>query len=198
VWKLTYADPTETANELMSLFQDQNNGASTPVQFGGRGGRGGGGGGGRGGGFGAFGGGFNPFAALAGAQNAGANSQQSRIKKRNQLVAVADPRTTSIAVLATTDLLNQIDSMIKDLDQPGKHMSVAVIPVNNANANEVLQALQDTVGATSSRSSSRSTQNDIFQQRQLQNIQSMNNNNNVFGGSTGGGGRRGGTGAGGF
>jgi hypothetical protein len=58
--------------------------------------------------------------------------------------------------------------------------------------------LQDTVGATSSRRSSRSTQNDIFQQRQLQNIQSMNNNNNVFGGSTGGGGRRGGTGAGGF
>jgi type II secretory pathway component GspD/PulD (secretin) len=200
VWKLTYADPTETATELMNLFQDQNNGASTPVQFGGRGGRGGGGGGRGGiGGFGGFGGAFNPFAGFGGGQNAGGNSQQSRVKKRNQLVAVADPRTTSIAVLATKDLLDQIDSMIKDLDQPGKHMIVTVIPVNNGNAPDVLQALQDTVGATSSRNNRNNSQTDALTSRIQTGIQNMNNNNNVFGGNSGaGGGRRGGTGVGGF
>jgi hypothetical protein len=76
---------------------------------------------------------------------------------------------------------------------------MAVIDIYNANGAEVLQALQDTVGSTTSRNNSRSTQNDIFQQRQLQNIQNMNNNNNIFGGNSGvGGGRRGGTGIGGF
>lgn len=191
VWKLNYADPNDMATLLTGLFSDQNNGASTPVQFGGRGGRGGG----RGGGFGGF-GGFNPFAAAFGNQNA--NSQQSRIRKRNQVVAVPDPRTSSVAVLATQDLLDQIDGMINVLDQPGKRMNMAVIQVHNANPNDVLQALQDTVGANSRVNSRNNTQTDPFANRVQQNIQNQNNNNNIFGGNTGVGGRRGGTGIGGF
>jgi type II secretory pathway component GspD/PulD (secretin) len=197
IWKLNYADPNDVATLLMGLFSDQNNGASTPVQFGGRGGRGGGGGGrGGGAGFGGF-GGFNPFAAFAGGQNANANSQQSRIRKRNQVVAVADPRTSSVAVLATTDLLVQINDMIGELDQPGKKMSVAVIPIENTNPNDVVQALQDTVGANSRNNNRNNTQNDPFTARQVQNIQNYNQNNNIFGGSSGLGGRRGGSGLGG-
>jgi hypothetical protein len=74
-----------------------------------------------------------------------------------------------------------------------------VIPVNNGNAPDVLQALQDTVGATSSRNNRNNSQTDALTSRIQTGIQNMNNNNNVFGGNSGaGGGRRGGTGVGGF
>ncbi len=198
VWKLRSADPTEMANLLTGLFQDQSGGAS-PIQFGrggrgggGFGGRGGGGFGGRGGGFGGFGGGFGGLAAAFGGQN-NANPQQSRIRKRNQVVAVADPRTSSVVVTATKDLLDQIDGMIKELDQPGKQTSIAVIPVSNGNVYDILQALQDTVGANTSRT--RNSQTDPFATRIQQNNQNMNST--TFG-NTGGTGRRGGGGGTGF
>ncbi|HKS35930.1 MAG TPA: secretin N-terminal domain-containing protein, partial [Verrucomicrobiae bacterium] len=96
VFHLDHADPTELATLLSGLFPDQS-GATAPIRFGNRGGRGGGGaGGGRGGpGF----GGPGAFLAAAMGANAGAgNSQQDRIKKRNQVVAVADARTSSVVV----------------------------------------------------------------------------------------------------
>jgi hypothetical protein len=67
-----------------------------------------------------------------------------------------------------------------------------VIPIVNGNASEIMQALQDTVGANTSRNN-RNTQTDPFATRIQQNNQ--NNNNNAFGTGTGTrGGNRGGGG----
>ncbi|HXT39713.1 MAG TPA: secretin N-terminal domain-containing protein, partial [Candidatus Angelobacter sp.] len=182
VFHLDYADPTDMATLLSGLFPDQNS-ASAPIRFGNRGGAGGGGGrfGGRGGG-GGFGGGPGGFFAAALAANSGnGNPQQDRIKKRNQVVAVADARTSSVVVTATRDLMGQIEEMVTQLDKPGKKQRMTVIPVINGNATEIMQALQDTVGANTSRNT-RNTQNDPFATRIQQN---QNNNNTAFGGGTG-------------
>jgi hypothetical protein len=58
---------------------------------------------------------------------------------------------------------------------------MAVIPVINGNPNDIMQALQDTVGANSSRNN-RNTQTDPFASRIQQNSQ---NNTGSFGTGTG-------------
>ena len=187
VFKLQYADPTEMANLLTGLFPDQSGTAQSPIRFGNRGGRGGFGGFGGVGGFrgggGGPGGGFNPFAAAfqAGA-NTGGNAQTDRIKKRNQVVAVADARTSSVVVTATRDLMEQISEMVDQLDLPGKAQRMVVIPINHEDPSSVLQVLQDTVGANSSRSSRNSTTSP-FENRVQQNQNNMYNNNSSFGNS---------------
>lgn len=181
VFRLRHADPSETATLLTSLFPDQTGTAQAPIRFGNRGG------GGRGGfpGFGGF------AAAFGGGGNnaAGGNSQADRIKKRNQVVAVADARTSSVVVTATRDLMEQITEMVVQLDQPGKQQKMEVIRISNADPNEVLSVLQDTVGATTSRNS-RNSQNSPFQQR----IQQNQNNNTGTGSSFGTGNRNTGVG----
>jgi len=191
VFHLEHADPTEMATLLSGLFPDQSS-ATAPIRFGNRGGRGGGGPGG-GGGRGGFGGPGAFFAAALGANSGTGNSQQDRIKKRNQVVAVADARTSSVVVTATRDLMSQIEEMVTQLDKPGKLQRMAVIPIVNGNANDILQALQDTVGANTSRNN-RNTQTDPLATRIQQNNQ--NNNTTTFGtGNTGNrGGNRGGGG----
>ncbi len=211
VFHLQHADPTEMANLLTGLFPDQNNAnAQVPVRFGGRGGGLGGGRGGFGGGFGGggrggFGGGFAPFAAAFGGNQAGAtgNPQNERIKKRTQVVAVPDPRTSSVVVTATKDLMEQISDMIKELDfKSDKEQTVKVIHLNNADAQAILPVLQDmfqnnTTAGRNSRTSS--TQTSPLQNRIQQN---QNNSSTTGTGSlgngmgTGQGGNRGGSGGG--
>ncbi len=152
VFHLQYADPTETATLLTSLFPDQSNTAQAPLRFGGRGGLGGFGGvggvggGGRGRG---FCGGFWPFGGGGGGggpaqTTGGANSQSERIKKRAQVVAVADARTSSVVVTATKDLMDQIADMIKELDfKSDKELTVKVFSVHNADVQELLGSLQN-------------------------------------------------------
>lgn len=178
VFHLAHADPTEMATLLSGLFPDQSS-ATAPIRFGNRGGRGGGGGPGGGGGRGGFGGPGAFFAAALGANSGTGNAQQDRIKKRNQVVAVADARTSSVVVTATRDLMSQIEEMVVQLDKPGKLQRMAVIPIVNGNPNDILQALQDTVGVNTSRNN-RNTQTDPFATRIQQNNQ--NNNNTTFGG----------------
>jgi hypothetical protein len=194
VFKLRYADPSEMATLLAGLFPDQS-GATAPIRFGNRGG---GGGGFNRGGFG--GGGFNPFAAAfgGGGNAASGTPQNDRIKKRNQVVAVADGRTSSVVVTATKDLMEQITEMVEQLDNPGKAQHMAVIHINNSDPSEVLSVLQDTVGASSSRNS-RNSQSSPFQTRIQQNQNSSGSsstgtgrsslgNNSSLGGSQRGGG----------
>jgi len=180
VFHLINADPTEMATLLSGLFPDQNT-ASAPIRIGGRGNRGGGRGG--------FGGPGGFFAAALAGNSGNANPQQDRIKKRNQVVAVADARTSSVVVTATRDLMTQIEEMVTELDKPGKQQRMAVIPVINGNANDIMQALQDTVGVNTSRNN-RNTQTDPFTTRIQQNNQ--NNVNSTFGNNTGSRGNRGG------
>lgn len=171
VFHLQYADPTEMASLLTSLFPDQSSGAQAPFRFNrGRGGRGGPG---------AF------FAAMASANAGAGNSVQDRIKKRNQVMAVADERTSSLVVTATSDLMDQITEMVAQLDHPSpKSQRVAVIPIHNGDSQAILQSLQDTFGNSNTRNRTTSTQNDPFQYR-LQ--QSLQNNGNTIGTGMGAG-----------
>lgn len=183
VFALHYADPSEMATLLSGLFPDQTGAAQAPIRFGSRSGRS----------FGGF-----PFGGFGGGNggSSGGGSQTDRIKKRNQVVAVPDARTSSVVVTATKDLMEQISEMIEQLDNPGKAQRMEVIRINNADANEVLSVLQDTVGATTSRNS-RNNQNSPFQTRiqQSQNesssnsSRSSNRSSRTSSGSLGGSGR---------
>jgi general secretion pathway protein D len=152
VFHLKHHDPTEIANLLTGLFSGQGNtsGSQTPIRFGGPGG-----------GFGGFGGGgFGGFAARAAAAQAAAstpaNGQAARIKKRQEVVAVADPRTSSVAVTASKDLMDQIAKMIEQLDQDSPRVPhVSVVHLENADPQQVQQVLQDMFQSSqTSRSSS--------------------------------------------
>jgi type II secretory pathway component GspD/PulD (secretin) len=172
VFHLDFADPTEMAALLGSLFSDTGTSGTsqTPVQFGGRGGfrdffRGGGGGGG---------------------DTSGGNSQNQRIKKRTKVTAVADPRTSSVVVTATSGLMSQIEEMVKQLDaNPAKKQKVYVYQVNPGDVGQVQQVLEDMFETTSNnRNSGRnsSQQNNVLQNRANQNQTTGNSgNNSAFG-----------------
>ena len=159
VFHLKHHDPTEIANLLTGLFSGQSNtgGSQTPIRFGGPGGFGGGG-------FGGFGGGG--FAARAAAAQAAANNpangQAARIKKRQEVVAVADPRTSSVAVTASKDMMEQIASMVEQLDQDSPRVPhVTVVHLENADPQQVQQVLQDMFQSQTSTRSSQTQQSPL-------------------------------------
>lgn len=178
VFHLEFADPTEMATLLSSLFSDTGSTGSsqTPVQFGG--GRGGGG---------------NPFSRMfgAGGSDSGGNSQNQRIKKRAKVTAVADPRTSSVIVSATSGLISQIEEMIKQLDaNPAKKQKVHVYQVNPGDVQQVQQVLEDmfetTTGNNRNNNRNSASQNNVLQNRATQNQQSgSSGNSNTRTGGTG-------------
>jgi len=144
---------------LTSLFSGQGttSGTQTPIRFGGPGGGPGGFGGFGGGGFGPGGGFAAAVRQAAAAANNPANAQAARIKKRQEVVAVADPRTSSVAVTASRDMMDQIAKMIEQLDQDSPRVPhVSVVHLENADPVQVEQVLQDMFQTTPN---SRSTQN---------------------------------------
>ena len=158
VFKLQFADPTEMATLLTSLFSDSGSSGSsqTPVQFGGRGGGGGGP-------FGRFFGGGG-----GGGDSSSGNAQTQRIKKRAKVSAVADARTASVIVSATSGLMSQIEEMVKQLDaNPAKKQKVYVYQVNPGDVAQVQQVLEDMFASSSS--SSRNSRNSSLQNNVLQN-----------------------------
>jgi general secretion pathway protein D len=184
VFRLNYADPTELSDLLVNLFPDdsRSGGSSSPVQFGGFGGlrsffRGGGGGGGPGGG---------------GAAGGGSNNQNQRIKKRARVVAVPDPRTSSVAVSAARDLMDQIEGVVTELDSnPAKVKKVKVFKVENADAQQVMQLLQDTFTGTGQSSQRTANQNSALTTRGSQQSTSQGATGTRTGGSSRGGGASG-------
>ncbi len=173
VFRLEYADPTEMATLLTSLFADSGgaSGSSTTPQFGGgRGGfrdffRGGGGGG--------------------GGESSGGTSQNQRIKKRTKVTAVADARTSSVVVSATSGLMSQIAEMVKQLDaNPAKKQKVYVYEVNPGDVAQVQQVLEDMFASTSSNSrnnSRNSSSQSALQNRANQNQTTTSSGNTGFG-----------------
>src|SRR5208283_3458847 len=128
VFRLKYASPSDVASELGSIFPTSGTSGGqvqTPFRFGG-------GGGGPGG----FGGGGGPggfFARMAAASAGGGNSSQnSRVQKQTQVLAVADPRTSSVIVTASKDLMVEIEGMMTQLDVPSaRDQKVFVYHMNN-------------------------------------------------------------------
>ncbi len=121
VFQLVNADPLDLADQLAQLFPDDTRSGTDQNQnarfrfFGGR-----------------FGGGNNEAATT------------DRMKKKGRVLAVPDPRTSSLVVSAASELMPQIAQMIEKLDsiKAGGRV-VKVIDLRNADPQDVYQTLQD-------------------------------------------------------
>ena len=188
VFHLTHASPTDVASELGQIFPTSGTSGGqvqTPFRFGGGGG-GMGGGGGPGGFFGRM------MAATAAGSTGG--SQNSRIQKQTQVVAVADPRTSSVIVTASKDLMQEIAGMMEQLDVPSdRDQGVYVFQMKNGDPQQALTVLQNMFQSSStsrSGTSSSSSQNSALQQRAVNGTTTMGTTSTttgIGGTSTGGG-----------
>ena len=188
VFHLTHASPTDVASELGQIFPTSGTSGSqvqTPFRFGGGGG-GMGGGGGPGGFFGRM------MAATAAGSTGG--SQNTRIQKQTQVVAVADPRTSSVVVTASKDLMQEIAGMMEQLDVPSdRDQGVYVFQMKNGDPQQALTVLQNMFQSSStsrSGTSSSSSQNSALQQRAVNGTTTMGTTSTttgIGGTSTGGG-----------
>ena len=170
VFHLTHASPTDVASELGQIFPTSGTSGSqvqTPFRFGGGGG-GMGGGGGPGGFFGRM------MAATAAGSTGG--SQNTRIQKQTQVVAVADPRTSSVVVTASKDLMQEIAGMMEQLDVPSdRDQGVYVFQMKNGDPQQALTVLQNMFqsSSTSRSGTSSSSQNSALQQRAVNGTTTM-------------------------
>lgn len=119
VFHLLNADPSELADQLATLFPDDTRTGANQNQ--------------------GFGGGFRFFG--------GRNTQTTpsdRMKKKGRVLAVPDPRTSSLLVSAAGDLMPQIAEMIAQLDaSAAKKEVVKVFDLQNADPQDVNQVMQD-------------------------------------------------------
>ena len=183
VFRLVNADPSETADQLAQLFPDPttaNSGSSqnsmTPFFFRGGGGR--------------RGGSTTPTA-----------NDSDRAKKLGRVLAVPDPRTSSIIVMASKTLMPQISDMIKELDSDkGRKEVVGFFDLQNADPQDVQSTLQDLFNRNT-RMNNNNNQNTMLGQNNPLNKRALNaastagNTTSGFGGTS----SRGGTGgSGGF
>ena len=179
VFRLVNADPSEMADQLAQLFPEEttannnNQNNNAPFFFRGRGGFGG------------------------GAGNTSTDPSQ-HMKKMGKVLAVPDPRTSSIIVTASKTLMPQIADMIAELDSDrGKREVVSYFELQNADPQDVYQNLQDLFNRSTVRMQNNNNQNTFLgrnnplTQRQTQNQQS------TTGSSTTGFGTSSGTGTGG-
>jgi general secretion pathway protein D len=187
VFHLKYASPADVAAELTSVFPSSTSGSSTqsPISF-----RGGGGPGGffsrmMGGGFG-------------GGNSGGSSSSNDRVKKATQVNAVADSRIQAVIVTAPKDLMDQIASMMTDLDVPStRDQKVYVFHMNNGDPQQAAQVLQNMfqTSGTSRSGTSSSSQNSALMQRAQNNATTTSTTSggtsSSIGGTIGGGGRAG-------
>ena len=179
VFHLANADPVETAALFAQLFPDDSKTADqnqAAVRF-------------RGG----FGGGFFGQGNAATTQTPASD----RMKKKGQVIAVPDQRTSSVIISAAGDLMPQIAAMIEQLDgNSSRKQSVYVIPLENAEVTDVLPVLKDMFNkeATTQRnnSSSQSGQNDALTSRTTRNNQGTTTGSMGRGTGVGGGGGAGG------
>lgn len=178
VFRLHNADPMEMADLFAELFPDETNSRNGNQNQGGFQ-------------FGGFRGG--PFGGGNNRNNQNASSE--RQKKKGRVSAVADQRTSSLIVSAASELMPQIEEMIKQLDQPAKQQKVFVYSLENADVDQVQQILRDMFERSGS-SANRNSQNQgsALQNRSRNNQQGSTTsggvgNNGGFGGQGGGGGQ---------
>jgi general secretion pathway protein D len=192
VFHLTHASPADVASELSQIFPTSGTSGGqvqTPFRFGGGAGGPGGGGGGPGG----F---FQRMMTANAAGNTG-NSQNSRIQKQTQVVAVADQRTSSVVVTASKDLMQEIAGMMEQLDVPSdRDQGVFVFQMKNGDPQQAVQVLQNMFqsSSTSRSGTSSSSQNSALQQRAVNATTTMGTTTTTTG--IGGTGNSGGVGSG--
>jgi type II secretory pathway component GspD/PulD (secretin) len=183
VFHMNHASPADVANELSQIFPTSSTSSGqtqSPFRFGG-----GGGGGGPGG--------FFQRMMAANAGGGTGNTQNSRIQKQTQVVAVADPRTSSVIVTASKDLMQEIAGMMEQLDVPSdRDQNVYVFQMKNGDPQQALTVLQNMFqsSSTSRSGTSSSSQNSALQQRAVNGTTTMGSTTTttgIGGTSTGGG-----------
>lgn len=156
VFRLTNADPSEMADQLSQLFPDDtstanNQNNNVPFFFRGRGGP------------------------------ANQSTQPSdRMKKMGKVLAVPDPRTSSLIITASKTIMPQIAEMIAELDSDrGKREVVSYFELENADPADVYQNLQDLFNRSTVRMQNNNNQNTFLGrnnpliQRETQNQQAL-------------------------
>ncbi len=140
VFRLVNADASEVADQLATLFPDptaSNTGNQGPMAFFFRGGRGG--------------------------NNTSTANTSERMKKMGRVLAVPDPRTSSIIVLASKTMMPQIADMIAELDSnKGRKEVVGVFDLQNADPQDVYNNLQDLFNRTTVRQNNSANQNPMM------------------------------------
>jgi general secretion pathway protein D len=148
VFVLKHADATETASMLASLFpgaSSSTDASQSPFQFGGAGGFG-----------------------FGGAAATGTSTTPSPYaKKMGDVLAVPDPRTQSLVVSASKDVMPQIEEMVTELDNdPSGKTGTHVLTLNNAEVMDAMQILQDLYPQGQTSASQNNTQNNFLLSRQ--------------------------------
>jgi hypothetical protein len=129
-----------------------------------------------------------------GATATGANSE--RAKKMGRVLAVPDPRTSSLIITASKTLMPQIADMIAELDaDKGRKEVVGYYDLQNADPQDVFNNLQDLFNRTSVRAQNNNQnalmgQNNPLSQRVRQSASNIGSTSSSFGSSIGGGGSR--------
>ncbi len=141
VFPLRYADATELAQEITNIFQQQNQTTQTnqpQVRF-----------------FGGFGGRFGGRGGQNNQNNpANANAGRRTIQE-NTVLAIADVRTNSVVVRAASELMPQVEQMVRGLDEdPARVPTVQVYKLENADPEQVAAILQGVINGESSTSNS--------------------------------------------
>lgn len=133
VFKLKHADAVETAELLNNLFPDESStsDAAKQSQSGSRGGF------------------FSAMLAASrggGGNNGGSSEESNRLKLMGRVNAQPEPRTGSVVVTAAKDLMPEIETMIKELDDnPAKVVKAHVISLVNADPYDVQTILSDVI-----------------------------------------------------
>jgi general secretion pathway protein D len=165
VFTLKNADPQELADQLALLFPDESRnatGANQQQRF-----RFGGSGRGRG--------------------AAAAASPSQRVLKQSRVLAVADPRTSSLIVSAAGELMPQIERMVEQLDSSAaRKQKVFVYSLKNADPQQAAIIMQEMFQRTTTANRNLQNQNSALSSRVQANNQQISTgqaNNTGFGGT---------------
>jgi general secretion pathway protein D len=162
VFRLNNADPTEMTELLTSLFPDETRSSGQSQGSGGfrsffRGG----------------------FPGMPGGGGGSSGSQTQRVRKRARVLAVPDPRTSSVVVTAARDLMDQVEQVVVALDEdPARRQTVKVFQLDNADPQEAMEVLRDIFQKSGTQNTRNNrTQTSVLQNRseQQQNQQSTGN-----------------------
>ena len=129
VFRLKHADANELATQLAEVFPDASGSSSNQEQ-----------------GPAFFGGPPPPPGAMqnAASGNDTSSATGSRKLKQSRVLAIADPRTSSLIVSAGSALMPQVETLVTQLDSiPARNEVVQVWELRNADPQDVNQILQD-------------------------------------------------------
>lgn len=151
VFRLKHADPQEIATELGNLFPSStatSDQSSRTMGF--------------------------RFAPPWMQQQSSGSSQSTRMKHQTTVVAVADPRTQSVVVTASRDLMEEIKGMIDDLDEGTMGVQhVFALPIDSADPASVQETMAGLFAGTGTAASKQTQTTTALSARETANANSQ-------------------------